>query len=169
VLLQGERGDGAPWLWNLADLHFGKAIQILDFYHASEHLGNISKHLYPEDEISRKRFMKRLCENLWNGKFDEVISSLRSLKMRVKKKKELDNTISYFGNNRHRMRYDEFRRLGLFVGSGVIEAGCKNLIGQRLKQSGMHWSVRGANSFIALRCCIESGNFEDYWESRRTA
>ena len=162
-------GDGAPWLWNLADLHFGKAIQVLDFYHASEHLVIIAKFLHPEDEIGRKRWLKQLCENLWNGKFDEVILSLRSLKMGGKKKDELDNTISYFEKNRHRMRYDEFRRLGLFVGSGVIEAGCKSLIGQRLKQSGMHWSVRGANSIIALRCCIESGRFEDYWESRRAA
>jgi hypothetical protein len=57
----------------------------------------------------------------------------------------------------------------LFIGSGVVEAGCKSVIGKRLKQSGMHWSVRGANAIIALRCCLESGGFEDYWESRRAA
>ena len=64
------------------------------------------------------------------------------------------------------MRYPRFRKQGLFVGSGVIEAGCKTVIGSRLKQSGMFWTVRGANAIIALRCCRLSGKFEDYWASR---
>jgi hypothetical protein len=68
--------------------------------------------------------------------------------------------------NAEYMRYAEFRTQGLFVGSGVVEAGCKTLIGQRLKQSGMEWSVRGANAIISLRCILTSGRFEEYWESR---
>src|SRR2546422_6063805 len=63
-----------------------------------------------------------------------------------------------------RVRYADFRRKGLFVGSGVIEAGCKTIIGQRLKRSGMHWTVRGANAIIALRCCRMSGRWEEFWE-----
>jgi hypothetical protein len=74
--------------------------------------------------------------------------------------------IAYFEKNKHRMRYAEFRRQGLFVGSGVVEAGCRTVIGQRLKQSGMHWTVRGANNIIALRCCILSNRWEDFWEQR---
>jgi len=66
------------------------------------------------------------------------------------------------------MRYEGFRKQGLFVGSGVVEAGCRTVIGQRLKQSGMHWTVKGANSIIALRCCILSGRWEDFWEYRAT-
>ncbi len=89
--------------------------------------------------------------------------------MRGKKKDEVEKAIGYFQKNRKRMRYDKFRSQGLFIGSGVVEAGFKSVIGKRLKQSGMHWSVRGANSIIALRCCLESGYFEDYWESRRAA
>src|ERR1035438_9689320 len=73
---------------------------------------------------------------------------------------------NYFQRNQERMRYPKFRQQGLFVGSGVIEAGCKTVIG-RLKQSGMFWTVRGANAIIALRCCQLSGKFEDYWEARR--
>jgi hypothetical protein len=73
---------------------------------------------------------------------------------------------SHFEDNKERMRYPKFRTQGLFVGSGVIEAGCKTVLG-RLKQSGMFWTVRGANAIIALRCCQLSGRFEDYWESRR--
>jgi hypothetical protein len=72
----------------------------------------------------------------------------------------------YFDSNRERMRYPSFRRLKLFVGSGVIEAGCKTVIGSWLKQSGMFWTVKGANAIIALRCCCVSGKFETYWENR---
>ena len=74
-----------------------------------------------------------------------------------------------FERNAERMRYPKFRRQHLFVGSGVIEAGCKTVIGSRLKQSGMFWTVRGANAIIALRCCHLNGRFEDYWEARRAA
>jgi hypothetical protein len=75
----------------------------------------------------------------------------------------------YFERNAERMRYPKFRRQHLFVGSGVIEAGCKTVIGSRLKQSGMFWTVRGANAILALRCSHLNGRFEDYWEERREA
>jgi hypothetical protein len=75
----------------------------------------------------------------------------------------------YFEKHTERMRYPEFRAQHLFVGSGVIEAGCKTVIGSRLKQSGMFWTVRGANAIIALRCCHLNNRFEDYWEARRPA
>ena len=75
----------------------------------------------------------------------------------------------YFATNASRMRYPEFRQKGLFVGSGVMEAGCKSVVGARLKRSGMFWTVRGANAIIALRCCRLNGRFEDYWEHDRAA
>jgi hypothetical protein len=75
----------------------------------------------------------------------------------------------YFTTNTERMRYPEFREKGLFVGSGVVEAGCKSVIGSRLNRSGMFWTVRGANAIIALRCCRINGRFEDYWERDRAA
>lgn len=75
----------------------------------------------------------------------------------------------YFETNKERMRYPKFRHQHLFVGSGVIEAGCKTVIGSRLKQSGMFWTVRGANAILALRCCYFNNRFEDYGESRRAA
>jgi hypothetical protein len=75
----------------------------------------------------------------------------------------------YFNNNRERMRYPKFRAQHLFIGSGVIEAGCKTIIGSRCKQSGMFWTVRGANSILALRCCHFNARFQDYWEARQAA
>lgn len=162
-------GDGAPWVWNLADLHFPGAIQIVDFYHAAEHLNGIARLLYSEDEARRKAWFGRMRKRLKQGKVLEIIGELGGLKLASKKKEALAKAVAYFEKNQERMRYDRFRQQGLFIGSGVVEAGCKSLIGQRLKQSGMHWTVRGANAIIALRCCLESGGFEDYWEARRAA
>ena len=162
-------GDGAPWVWNLADLHFPGAIQIVDFYHAAEHLGGLARLLYAEDEVKRRAWYKRMQKKLRKGKVSEIISELNSLNLRGRKREGVEKDVGYFEKNKERMRYDQFRSQGLFIGSGVVEAGCKSVIGKRLKQSGMHWSVRGANSIIALRCCLESGRFEDYWEGRRAA
>ena len=83
-----------------------------------------------------------------------------------KKKENAEKEIAYLIKNKQRMQYAAFRAQGLFVGSGVIEAGCKTVIGTRLKQSGMEWSVRGANAIISLRCVFLSGRLEEYWESR---
>ena len=82
---------------------------------------------------------------------------------------KIRNEADYFQRNAERMRYPKFRSQHLFVGSGVIEAGCKTVIGSRLKQSGMFWTVRGANAILALRCCHLNGRFENYWEARRAA
>jgi hypothetical protein len=164
-------GDGAEWIWNLADQHFPGSIQIVDLFHARQHLWDIARNLFPHDEVSQKQWMKIHRKRLLDkGKIEKLVLALRSIsssdpdvieKLRI----EAD----YFEKNAARMRYPRFRRQHLFVGSGVIEAGCKSVIGSRLKQSGMFWSVRGANSIIALRCCHLNGRFEDYWESRRAA
>jgi hypothetical protein len=164
-------GDGAEWIWNLADLHFPGAIQIVDLYHARQHLWDVARKLYPNDEANQKAWIKVHQKRLLDkGKIEKLVLSLRSIdstspevieKIRI----EAD----YFEKNAQRMRYPKFRRQHLFVGSGVIEAGCKTVIGSRLKQSGMFWTVRGANAIIALRCCQLNNRFEDYWESRRAA
>ncbi|MEK7870292.1 MAG: ISKra4 family transposase, partial [Nitrospirota bacterium] len=109
-------------------------------------------------------------EELDAGKVEDVIAAIKALAISTEKAKEVyEREIGYFEKNKNRMRYDEFRRQGLFVGSGVLEAGCKSVIGQRLKQSGMHWTVKGANSIIALRCCFFSNRWEDFWEQRAAA
>jgi len=110
----------------------------------------------------------RQQDRLDEGKIEKLVVSLRSIDT---PHAELAETIrieaDYFDKNADRMRYPEFRRQHLFVGTGVMEAGCKTVIGSRLKQSGMFWTVRGANAIIALRCCCSSGRFETYWEARR--
>ncbi len=164
-------GDGAEWIWNLAEQHFPGAVQIVDLYHARQHLWELARKLYPNDEVNQKVWMKvHQRRMLDKGKIEKLVGALRSIhsanpEVREKIRTEAD----YFERNAERMRYPKFRRQHLFVGSGVIEAGCKTVIGSRLKQSGMFWTVRGANAIVALRCCHINGRFEDYWESRRAA
>jgi len=160
-------GDGADWIWNQADLHFPEAIQIVDFYHAREHLWSLAAKLYGKDAPAQKRWVMVRKDKLDDGKIERLVALLRSV---AAAHPELTEDIlaeaNYFENNKERMRYPKFRKQGLFVGSGVIEAGCKTVLG-RLKRSGMFWTVRGANAIITLRCCQLSGKFEDYWEARR--
>lgn len=163
-------GDGAVWIWNLADQHFPGAIQIVDLYHARQHLWELSAKLFPADEGSRKRWMARCLCRLDRGQIEAVVKILRDLQPAAADlAKIVNNEADYFERNAERMRYPAFRAQGLFVGSGVIEAGCKTVIGKRLKCSGMFWTVRGANAIIALRCCRLSRRFEDYWANRSRA
>ncbi len=164
-------GDGAEWIWNLAHQHFPGAIQIVDLYHARQHLCELARKLYPNDELQQKRWLV-IHKDQWldEGKIEELVASLRSLQAPSAELAEKIRTeAEYFEKNTQRMRYPKFREQHLFVGSGVIEAGCKTVIGSRCKQSGMFWTVRGANAILALRCCHLNGRFEDYWESRRVA
>jgi hypothetical protein len=161
-------GDGADWIWNIVQLHFPDATQIVDLYHARQHLWELAAKLYPNDSPHQRRWMMTKQDKLDNGKIESLVASLRSLgSSHPGLAKQIRTEADYFQANAERMRYPKFHRQKLFVGSGVIEAGCKTIIGTRLKQSGMFWTVRGANAIIALRCCRLSGKFEDYWESRR--
>jgi hypothetical protein len=164
-------GDGAEWIWNLAEPYFPGAIQIVDLYHARQHLWELARHLHPNDEVNQKAWIKVHQRRLLDkGKIEKLVSALRStVSSNVEVADKIRTEADYFERNAERMRYPKFRRQHLFVGSGVIEAGCKTVIGSRLKQSGMFWTVRGANAIIALRCCQLNNRFEDYWEARRPA
>ena len=160
-------GDGASWIWNIADEHFPGATQIVDLYHAREHLSNLAKVLYGPSTPKAKSWSEARTAELDAGNLEKLIAAMARLRPAFSAHKdELRKAIGYFQTNAERMRYERFRRQGLFVGSGVIEAGCKTIIGRRLKQSGMRWTVRGANAIIALRCCELSGRWESFWEAR---
>ncbi len=163
-------GDGAIWIWNLADQHFPSAIQIVDLYHARQHLWDLSAKLFPDDSKGLKQWIARCLDRLEHGKIEALVKVLRDAPPGTDElAKTIANEAEYFERNAERMRYPAFRAHGLFVGSGVIEAGCKVVIGARLKCSGMFWTVRGANAIIALRCCRISRRFEDYWADRSRA
>jgi hypothetical protein len=161
-------GDGSEWIWNQAQEHFSGATQIVDLYHAREHLWELARKLHPNHEANQNRWMMVHQDLLDDGKIEELVSSLRSIETsHAELAEKIRTEAEYFEKNAERMRYPEFRRQHLFVGTGVIEAGCKTVIGSRCKQSGMFWTVRGANAILALRCCQFNARFEDYWEARR--
>lgn len=163
-------GDGALWIWNLAHQHFPGAIEIVDLYHARQHLWELSAKLFGADGEARRCWLGRALDQLDNGRIEALGKTLRELQAGIA---ELDKLVvveaEYFERNAERMRYPAFREQGLFVGSGVVEAACKTVIGNRLKRSGMFWTVRGANAILALRCCRLSGRFEDFWADRPRA
>jgi len=171
ALLRVVMGDGAEWIWNLAALHFPGAILIVDLYHARQHLWEVARTLYPNQALQQKAWMKVHQKRfLDKGKIEKLVDVLRSIRSRNPEVREkLRTEADYFERNAERMRYPKFRRQHLFVGSGVIEAGCKTVITSRFKRSGMFWTIRGANAILALRCSYLNGRFEDYWETRREA
>lgn len=162
-------GDGAHWIWNIAALHFPHAIHIVDLYHAREHLHTLLKLIFPLGEFYEAR-CKEWSDWLDKGRVEQVISAASELLPQPEhERKSATTEIEYFKTNTERMRYADFRARGLFVGSGVVEAGCKTIIAARMKKSGAKWSVRGANDIIALRCTLASSRFEDYWAERASA
>lgn len=159
-------GDGAPWIWNLADEQFPGPIQIVDLYHAKGHLWDTAKAIYGAGSDLGEQWAKRRRDELDEGKIEAVLAALRVHAQTID---EARKGLDYVTRNQSRMRYPDFRAQGLCVSSGVVEAGCRTAIGTRLKRAGMHWTVAGADAIIALRCSKLSGRFEDFWERRSAA
>jgi len=155
-------GDGSAWIWNTAKELFPQAIQILDRFHAKEHLSAAGKIIYGDSEQGKK-WIQRRYDELDEGRLKPL---LRALDGQATQYRKAGECAEYIRNNRDRMRYPDFHALGLCTSTGVVEAACKVVIGTRLKRSGMHWTVRGANSIIGLRSCKLSGRYEDFWERR---
>jgi hypothetical protein len=156
-------GDGAPWIWNLADFHFPQAVQIVDFFHALEKLSEVARSHWPEGAPAAKAWMASCRKALHEGRIARIGRAIKALPAKRRDVKELvRKALAYFHENRHRMRYDQFRAKGYFIGSGVIEAGCKSVVAQRFKQSGMRWSRPGFLKLLHLRLCILNGEWDDF-------
>jgi hypothetical protein len=160
-------GDGAPWIWNRAEEHFPGAVQIVDLYHAREHLEAVGRLAFGSGSAAGQAWVGARRDELDDGDVDVIIAQIRKLPAPSDphRQDELRKEAEYFETNKLRMCYKYFRARGFFVGSGVVEAGCKTVIGQRLKQSGMRWTVAGANAVIALRCRLLGNRWEDLWRS----
>jgi hypothetical protein len=155
--------DGARYNKTIASTHFPGAVHIIDLYHGREHLADLAKTLGTDDaQLIAWRDLLDM------GRVEDILNEANSrivgLSLGSAQADELRKGLAYFKENADLMRYAQFRLAGYFVGSGVIEAGCRTVIGERLKRSGMFWSLRGANAIIASRCCQISGRFEDFWE-----
>jgi len=161
-------GDGAPWIWNLAAEHFPGAIEVVDLYHAREHLHALGRLAVSADaDLPQGWLADRLAE-LDRGDVEALLSEARRLTIAHAQTQELEKALGYFETNRARMRYAHFRELGLFIGSGAVEAGCRAVVAQRLKLSGMRWTGRGASAIVSLRCQAASGRWEEIWTRLHT-
>jgi hypothetical protein len=156
-------GDGAHWIWNLATRHFPEATAVVDLYHAREHLHELGRLLAFMLGDHHKDWLAERLDELDAGDIAAIAAAAHAFPLTGIKAEERDKALGYFETNAHRMRYKHFRSLGMFVGSGNVEAGCKAIVGQRLKLSGMHWSVPGAVGILTLRCLEASGRWEEIW------
>jgi hypothetical protein len=163
-------GDGAHWIWNLARINFPAAKQILDFYHACEHLTALASAIIPGNEEKALKQVRKWVKWLENDKVLNVVAEAeKTLPHHGPRRDIAVRETAYFKSNAQRMMYGAFKKDGYFIGSGVIEAGCKTVVGKRTKQSGMFWRVTGAQHILDIRCPIISNTFDLYWLYRRQA
>ena len=157
-------GDGAVWIWNIADELFPAATQIVDLYHAREHVYELATLAARLLRKSHPGWLAERLAELDAGSIPDLLAAGRALKFTGSLARERDKQLGYFEVNAHRMRYAHYRDLGMFIGSGAVEAGCKAVIGQRLKLSGMRWNIPGATAIATLRCQQASNRWEEIWQ-----
>lgn len=161
--------DGAAGLEKMGRLCFKDCLQIVDFFHAMEHAGLVLEALISKTHPDYKKRLRRWAERLLNDKVQALIKETRKECIGKAQAAAVEQALGYFVRNVKRMQYGTFRAAGYFIGSGVVEAGCKTVIGSRCKQSGMFWSVSGAQNILALRCIHSSRRLEDFWKYRLNA
>jgi hypothetical protein len=157
--------DGSPWLWDIRRVCFPNAHEILDFFHAAEHLKPLLELAGLEAEAWTKRY-EAWKEMLLAGRVDKVIGACEALAAGAApaKAQEWEKALHYYRRNACRMKYDEYVAKGWFIGSGVVESACKQLVGNRFKQPGMRWSRAGADALLPLRTLLMSGRYETFWD-----
>lgn len=158
--------DGAPGLENMGKDCFKEAVQIVDFFHAVEHAGQVLAALIGKDHPDYKKRQRRWAKRLLKDKVRNLIDETRQECTGQPNAMEVEKALGYFERNVPRMQYGTFRAKGYFIGSGVVEAGCKTIIGGRCKQSGMFWSEPGAQNILALRCIHSSRRLDEFWKDR---
>jgi hypothetical protein len=158
--------DGAAGLENMGKDCFQDAVQIVDFYHAIEHAGPVLAALLGKDHSDYKKRQHRWAKRLLKDKVQALIDETRKECAGTPAQPQVEKALGYFVGNVKRMQYGTFRAKGYFIGSGVVEAGCKTIMGGRCKQSGMFWSEPGAENVLALRCIHSSRRWEEFWKHR---
>lgn len=163
-------GDGAPWIWNLVAELFPHRVEILDWYHADEHVSAAARVLYGEGTERARQWRKEQLDRLWDGRVDELVTQLRFLlahQRRTVKRTALEDLSRYLSTNRERMRYKAFCEAGYLIGSGPAESAVSYVVQQRMKRTGMHWKAAGADAMLALRSIYRStGAWEGFWGCR---
>jgi hypothetical protein len=164
-------GDGAPWIRTEHYRHFGRATFIIDWYHACEHIWGCGKELFGEGTKATEQWVKKHLDLLWDGWTKKLLDDLKDQRKQYRycKRRAIDALIRYISMNEEQMRYDVFRSKGYYIGSGCVEGACKNVVGKRLKQSGMIWTRLGSSSVLALRVCWLNDEWEQLWQKKPLA
>lgn len=165
-------GDGAAWIWKNFELIFPGAVQILDYYHASEYVVAMAVEIHSDDARKAEALHTRWRHSMKQGSPKALVAEARSMLAAhpgwsEEKRANIESKIAYLESHAERTNYGEYRARGYFIGSGVIEAGCKTVVGGRLKQSGMFWSEAGAENILSLRCLCLGPHFDAAWTARR--
>lgn len=164
-------GDGAKWIWNLAEDLFPNRIEILDYYHAAEHLWLCAATLFGQASPEAEKWVEEQKERILDDRVEEVIAALKRLRQRYRtgpRRKAIDALIGYLENNSHRMLYKTFVEAGHPIGSGPVESAVKHVVQMRMKRPGTHWGARGADAMLVLRCLYRStGRWDRYWNTKK--
>lgn len=157
-------GDGAGWIWNLAGLHFAKSKHLVDWYHATEHLGTAAQLLYGSDKPARDCWYQAQITHLFEGRAEEIAQHLQECATEKPSiAGGLTSEAGYFANNCQRMAYQTLQSAGYPIGSGMVESGCKQFKA-RFDGSGMRWSRSGAERLLPIRSAVMSQSFDTLWE-----
>jgi hypothetical protein len=148
--------DGAAWIWNLVAEQFPKAVQIVDWYHAVEYIAPIAQTVWGQGSAQGKAWQEQVKKDLWEGHFDQVLTAFQSWRDHPQAGSAAQKAITYYTNNRERMRYPYFRQQDYRIGSGTVESGCKQIGTQRLKVAGARWQLDGARKTAKARTALLS-------------
>jgi hypothetical protein len=166
-------GDGARWIWRLAAEQFPGAVQIVDEYHAREHIWEVARTAFAAEPSQKESWATHVIEKLSTGRIEEVIAAIERLPPMTpppgKSRSVADIEAEYFRTNAERMRYPFFRAQGMHVGSGIAEAACKVVVSTRAKRAGMRWTPDGLDAILALRTSALNGSFDQRWQDIRKA
>lgn len=165
--LRAFLADGARWLWDVAATHFPDAIQILDWYHLTEHVHDTAAALFGEGTPPAQAWSEARKTELWEGRWIQTLAELDTLRKQLRapaKRETLRKFRQYLINNQERIDYPRYRALGLRIGSGQVEGACKALVGARCKQAGMrNWTQAGAEGVLRIRAALQAGDYDTLW------
>ena len=166
-------GDGAPWIWNLAAEHFPEAVQILDLYHAKEHVWDVAHAVFGRSTTRGTAWATHACSLLEQGQSEALVSAISALPPIPPEPGQArsipERAVDYFTTNAQRMRYPLFRAQGMHIGSGIAEAACKTIVSTRAKRSGMRWTPDGLDALLPLRTAVLNGAYASFWDEQYAA
>jgi hypothetical protein len=163
-------GDGALWIWKLVEEHFPGAVQIVDLYHAEEHVWQVARAVYGPQTEAVEVWAKDACDLLVHGNIEKLVAAIAALPSVApnpgESRRVPEKAVDYFTTNAERMRYPTFRAQGMHIGSGIAEAACKTVVSTRLKRSGMRWTPGGLDALLPLRTSVLNRTYDEFWEGQ---